>query len=138
MTAKKKNKGGRPSKYKPEYCAQLVEHMGDGYSFESFSAIARVSTSTLYEWRENHSEFSEALKEGVGRLMHAWETTLIGLANGAIEGSTTAAIFALKNHFRNIWRDSHEVEHKGLKPFVITDIEGNPELALGDKKSEPS
>ena len=33
---KERNPVGRPTKYKPEYCEMLIEHMSEGLSFESF------------------------------------------------------------------------------------------------------
>jgi hypothetical protein len=64
---------GRPSLYKPEYCEMLIEHMGEGLSFESFAAIINVSRSTLYEWDKGHEEFSDAFKRGVDKSLLYWE-----------------------------------------------------------------
>lgn len=53
---------GRPSKYKPEYCKQLIEHCKAGKTFESFCTRILINPDTMYEWARNHSEFSEAKK----------------------------------------------------------------------------
>ena len=34
-----KRSGGHPTKYQPEYCETLIEHLGAGYSFESFAVV---------------------------------------------------------------------------------------------------
>lgn len=69
----KPKKLGRPTTYEPEYCERLEEHMGQGYSFESFGGISKVCKDTLFEWAKVHSEFREAKARGLeaGRLF--WE-----------------------------------------------------------------
>lgn len=65
---------GRPTKYKPEYCEQLFEHMAEGLSYETFGVQIGVTTSTLYEWEKKYSDFSEAKKSGFGACQAYWET----------------------------------------------------------------
>jgi hypothetical protein len=74
---------GHPSSYKPEYCEKIIEHMAQGYSFESFGAEANCHKDTLYEWRKVHPEFSEAVK--IGRVKQAkwWENLGRAVAVGA-------------------------------------------------------
>src|SRR5690242_15932460 len=59
------NKGGRPSKYKPEYaetarklCAQC------GYTDLQLAKWFEVNVDTIYHWKLRHPEFAEALKVG--------------------------------------------------------------------------
>ena len=70
MTAKKKPEDkkprGAPSKYRPEYCQMLIDHMANGDPLNTFTLKVNVSVDTLYEWRSAHPDFSEACK--VGRL----------------------------------------------------------------------
>ena len=43
---------GRPkedSPYKHEFCEQLIEHMGRGYSFDSFAAVIGVTQRKTFE-----------------------------------------------------------------------------------------
>lgn len=65
--------GGRPSKYKEEYCSLLLEHMEDGLSFASFGAKADVCIDTLYAWTKSHPEFSDAKKRATLRSLLFWE-----------------------------------------------------------------
>lgn len=53
---------GRPSKYKPEFCDLLIEHMERGGSYEGFAGHpkVRVSIATIYTWEQEHPEFLEA------------------------------------------------------------------------------
>lgn len=55
---------GHPTDYKIEYCEMLINHMAQGYSFESFGADAHCAKDTLYEWVKVHPEFSYAKSEG--------------------------------------------------------------------------
>lgn len=64
---------GRPSLYKPEYCQRLVDHMGQGNSFESFAAEVGVAFDTLYTWEEAHPEFSEAKNKGLALNLKFYE-----------------------------------------------------------------
>jgi hypothetical protein len=70
---KSKRSRGRISKYKKEYCEQLVEHMRGGLSFESFGAEVHVHRDTLYEWAKQHKDFSDAKKDGEIYCLSFWE-----------------------------------------------------------------
>ena len=65
---------GRPSKYKPEYCQMLIDHMGNGYSFESFAGIINVCTDSLYNWQKMFPDFLEAHKVGHSNNRVFWES----------------------------------------------------------------
>jgi hypothetical protein len=104
----KKGPGGRPTKYKKEYCEMLVEHMKQGYSFESFGASpVCVDKVTLYRWVEKHAEFSNAKKRAETECLKFWEKIGIAGALGKIQGFNAASfIFNMKNRF--FWRDRLE------------------------------
>lgn len=100
---------GRPSSYKPEYCAQLISHMSSGLSFETFAAAIKVNQDTLHEWAKVHPDFSEAKKEAWSQNMLFWERMgMTGMA-GKIPGfNATVWIFNMKNRFK--WRDVPALE----------------------------
>lgn len=54
--------GGRPSKYKPEFCDKLFAHMATGLPYETFAAEIGVGRDTLYGWEKKFKEFSDAKK----------------------------------------------------------------------------
>src|SRR5215813_13325974 len=61
----KGNRGGRPSKYKPEYC-QIAQKLCAMCAFTD-AQLAKwfeVNVDTIYQWRLKHPEFAEALKVG--------------------------------------------------------------------------
>jgi hypothetical protein len=69
--AEKKSKYG--PKYKPEFCDQLIEHMSEGYSIESFAGKIGVGRQSLYNWFKNNEDFSEAKEIGVMKSLFFWE-----------------------------------------------------------------
>lgn len=107
---------GRPIDYKPEYCQLLIEHMGNGYSFEAFAAIVNTCKQTLYNWLSDHEEFLDAKEIAFERSRLFWEKVGIDISAKG-EGNATAYIFNMKNRFRQEWRDKHETG--------FTDTEGN-------------
>jgi hypothetical protein len=102
---------GRPTKYRPEYCLALVEHMRQGLSFEAFAGVIGVNQDTLHEWVKRHADFSEAKKVALEAGRVTLEKLGLALASGQVEGNTTAWIFLMKN--RMGWRDRQEIEHTG-------------------------
>ncbi len=107
-----KNKGGRPTKFKPEYCEMLIKHMGtSGLSYETFAPTIGVDRDTLYHWETKHPKFSDAKKTALAQNKLFWEK--IGLAGmtGQVPGfNATLWIFNMKN--RHGWRDRIETENK--------------------------
>lgn len=115
------NPGGRPTKYKPEYCQQLIAHMKSGMSFESFGAIPEVCADTLYHWCTIHPEFSEAKKLGKVYELRFWETIARHSAMGMNlkignetmrpkESNPTLIIFTMKCKFPKLYRDHLKVD----------------------------
>ncbi len=136
MTYVKKNnrpprKGeGRPSKYKPEYCQEIIKYFDiehykiiqiktKGKNFEKIeekevanslqfiSGFARkidVNVDTLREWKANHPEFSAAFTRAK-ELQHEM------MVNNASKGlyNPNFLIFAMKNMHE--WRDRTEIDH---------------------------
>jgi hypothetical protein len=100
---------GRPSKYKPEFCQLLIDHMADGFTFESFAGVAEVDRDTIYEWVDAHSDFSDAKKVGRARQLYANEKLIKDIAKFG-DGNATAAIFILKNCHPKDWRDRREID----------------------------
>lgn len=110
---------GRPSKYKPEYCQGLIDHMGAGLSFESFAAVIRVHRDTLFEWDKVHPEFSDAKKIAVLACQLFWENLgikyILNESESFGEGQSKSTslnsavwIFNMKNRFK--WRDKQTDE----------------------------
>lgn len=98
---------GRPTKYKPRYCKDLVKFMSEGYSYQAFAAKIDVHIDTLYEWEKRHPAFSEAKNLAYAKNREFWEKVGIDGALGKIKGFSAASyIFNMKNRFQ--WADRVE------------------------------
>ena len=132
-----KGKGGRPTKYKPEYAKlarKLCAHPF-GATDAQLAEFFEVSEDTINEWKKVQPEFSESLKEGKADADNQVEVSLFKRATGyshpAVHISqykgdpveveytehyppdTTACIFWLKNRRKEKWRDKQEHEIGG-------------------------
>ena len=102
MAKKTKNKGGRPTKYKPEYAtdefiAEFVEHCKKEkllISLCGFAVYIGVCEETLQEWRESKFGFSVPLS----KIKQLSKQMLInkGLAGGY--NSTITKLMLSSNH----------------------------------------
>lgn len=98
---------GRPTAYKPEYCEQLLEHMAEGLSFESFAGVIGTCRRTLYYWTEQHEEFLHAKNAGQEKSQLFWEKGMRALAFGKLAGGNAATmLFTMKCRFG--WREADE------------------------------
>ena len=61
----KKHAGGRPSKYKPEYCLAIKAMARLGMTDAQMSKEIGVALSTFALWKKEHPEFMESLEEGI-------------------------------------------------------------------------
>lgn len=105
---------GRPSKYKPEYCMMLIEHMADGFSYHSFAGKIGVCYDTLHQWEKDYPEFSDAKSQGLAACLWWDEKLLSGGSQGKVRGYN---VNAHKWKMANIhkWRDRQEVVEVSAK-----------------------
>lgn len=103
---------GRPSKFQPSYCDQVIEHMTEGASLTSFAAEIGVSRATLNVWMEAHPEFLDAAHTGKAKCAAWWERVARANAKEGT-GNATITVFGLKNMSPDDWRDKQEVEQSG-------------------------
>jgi hypothetical protein len=105
-----KNKGGRPTDYRPEYCAKVIELGRLGKSKAQIAAALDVSRQTMLNWTNTHAEFLDAVKRAEELALGWWEDA--GQAGLTSKGfNATAFIFQMKNRFREDYRDRQELEH---------------------------
>lgn len=105
---------GRPSKYDPAYCEEVVNVMRAGFSLTAFAGIILVTPMTIHNWRQEHPEFDEACKIGkASRLVH-WEESAVKTARGGGgPGAATMINFALRNLSTDEYPDKQRVENTG-------------------------
>ena len=64
---------GRPTKYDPKYCLEVVKLGKLGKSFEQMSAQLDISYRTLCRWRDEHEDFCHALEDAQTFAQSWWE-----------------------------------------------------------------
>ena len=64
---------GRPTTYDPAYCEKVVELGRLGKSIEQICYILNTPVRTLYEWRDRHPDFSQALSDAKEFEQAWWE-----------------------------------------------------------------
>lgn len=101
---------GRPTKYDPAFCDEVLPFMQQGYSTTALAGHLGVSRQTLYDWMDAHPDFLDAVKEGQAASAIWWENCLRDNAAKG-EGNATSAIFGLKNRAPQDWRDKREHDH---------------------------
>lgn len=116
----------------PEGLTLLEGWARDGLTNEQIASNMGVAESTLYKWKNEQVEISEALKRGKEVADYQVENALFKRALGfryvevtrehgeivkevtkEVAPDTTAAIFWLKNRKPSEWRDKQEISHTG-------------------------
>jgi len=122
---------GRPTKYKPEYCQMLIDHMSEGYSFESFGGIIEVAEDTLYEWAKVHEDFSDSKKIGTQKSMVWWEKIgRSGMINEIPFFNDRIWRLNMINRFRSKWSDGTKNENNDkVKTEIVVRYEGDTDNA---------
>ena len=101
-------KVGRPTKYKPEYCQLLIDHMAKGLSFESFAGVVGTCKETIYRWLHENKEFVDARRHAIAKNRIFWEQKGIDGMQGDISGfNATSWVFNMKNRFG--WNDRQDI-----------------------------
>lgn len=105
---------GQPTKYRPEYCEAIVEHMKEGASATSFAASIGVSRETISNWCDEHKEFFVAFRNGKAACAAWWEHRLRDASvRGGGPGASTATIFGLKNMAPQDWNERVHITATG-------------------------
>ncbi|MBI1620352.1 helix-turn-helix domain-containing protein [Aquamicrobium zhengzhouense] len=68
-----RSKGGRPTRYRPEFCDTVVELGKIGKSKAQMAAHFDVSRQTIDNWAEVNPEFLEALNRAMVHCQAWWE-----------------------------------------------------------------
>jgi hypothetical protein len=113
--------GGRPSKYDPAFCQQMIDYCSDGASLTSFSASIGVARRTLFNWAEQHADFAEAIDIAKACACSWWEERARKIGDG--EGGPGAAAmvqFMIKNFGAEDFSDRREVAYSGAIRHNLT------------------
>lgn len=93
-----------------EGLAMISHWKRHGLSNKQVAENMGITEDTFYKWVSRFSEFAEAIKKGRTVIVNHLENALV---KRALEGDTTALIFALKNMDAEHWRDRKETAVSG-------------------------
>ncbi len=82
------SKGGAPSKYKPEYVAELVPLMEQGYTQAKLCAKWSISRDTFNKWTKDIPEFKEAYEIGKPKLQAWLQEKGMKMVDGVVKGDS--------------------------------------------------
>lgn len=88
---------GRPTKYEARFCAMLIDHMAEGYSFDSFAGKVNICRDTLYEWRSKYPDFSYAYKMGCMKRRVIDEKVFNEITRGERVANPAPILFKMKS-----------------------------------------
>lgn len=106
--------GGRPSKYKPEYCETVIELGKQGDSIAQMASYFDVTRQTLENWASEHPEFLAALNRAKVHCQAWWEKAgREGMFLGG--GGFNAAVWkkSMEARFREDYTERSEVHQTG-------------------------
>lgn len=109
---------GRPTKYRPEYCDEVLKLGRQGKSKTQIAGHLGVAWSTFQDWEAKHEEFRAAIKEAQRLAQLWWEDLGQRMAQDGT-GNATAFIFQMKNRFRDSYRDKIDHDHKADVTFTV-------------------
>lgn len=137
---------GRPTKYEGQKTIDRVKRFVElGATDVEIAQNLDVDEDTIYEWKNKHPEFSEALSKAKTIADSEVENALLKSAKGfsrkiqkfdqdgnlvdtleELPPNPTSMIFWLKNRQRDRWRDKQDVEHSGVIETVNVNIIKKP------------
>ena len=92
-------------------CIKAEQVLANGESLAAICAELDISRTTLYEWRDTHPEFSDAIDRGLQKSQRLWEKMGQDGIKGNYEKFNAAPwIFTMKNRFRDDYKDDKEVK----------------------------
>lgn len=122
-------KGG---KYNPAFCQKLIDHMKEGYSFNSFGAIVGVHRATLNRWVDAHDDFKEAKGIAEAHCQLFWEKLGIQGLNAPKDMPFNSVIWIVNMCNRFGWRQRNKDDdgEKDKEPPPATPISDEEKLTL--------
>lgn len=100
---------GRPSRFRRDFCDEIVEFCREGRSISEYADHIDVSRATLNNWAAQHAEFLEALSRAKAGALAWWARQARRVAEkGGGPGTSQVVVFALRNFGAEDYRDRRD------------------------------
>jgi len=111
--------GGRPTKYRKEYCETIIPLMAEGMAKVEVCAKLGIDYNTFMSWQDKHPKFFLSVKKG-DKLSKAWwmKQGRIALRDGTF--NSTLWYMNMKN--RHGWADKKEVKVAGALDLNVNEM----------------
>jgi hypothetical protein len=96
---------GRKPKYTPETVDKIIEAMELGMTDGDAATIGGITTETFYQWKKNHSEFSDRATRARPK---GWLSALAVIKYEAVKGRDFRAAAEFLDRTRSPYRKSQE------------------------------
>ncbi len=98
--------------YDPKFDDLVEAHLASGHGLASFVHVAGVSRASIYNWRDKHPSFAQAIERGNSKRIMGVEGCLNeNMRTG--EGNATTIMFTLMNLARDDYQDMRKIQHTG-------------------------
>lgn len=95
--------------YNETICAKAIEVLSNGESLVAVAAELGVSRQTIYDWKDKHPEFNEAVQLGLARSQRYWEQMgHDGTVGTNKDFSATPWVFTMKSRFRDDYAEDKD------------------------------
>lgn len=107
------------SKYKPEFCQLVVDHMSQGFDFDTLSHRLGVTPQTMYNWVKKYPDFNTAYHNGKSAQKEFYQKLCL---NNAItnKGNASMCIFLAKNKLN--YTDKQQIDTRSTELIITTQI----------------
>lgn len=110
---------GRPTKYRDEYCEEIIEDGRAGYSITGFAGKIGVARSQIVEWAAKYPEFQIAISIAKAERARNLEAHAQRMVSETCTGGQAGLIqFLMKNVAADEYRDRQEVTGADGKDLV--------------------
>lgn len=123
---KPKHPGGRPTKYRPEMCEQIIEAGRIGKGKAAMAAELDVDRVTLYTWDQTIPEFHNAFTRAL-ELSAAWWEEKGRTGIDCRNFNANAYSLQVRNRFPEDWQDKRELGLSAGQDFFDSLMDDKPE-----------
>ena len=123
QAVKKRGAGGRPTKYKTEFCDRAFDFALVGMTDGEIAGALKIDEATLYRWKNSHPAFCEAIKTGRDRYDNEVVETALRQRAAGYDYQEEVMTREGPSVITERWRDRVETDIRA----AVVNIEATPE-----------